>query len=137
MRLVPAMLALALVALSCSPSAWEVQARSASVVQQAADLVALPALEAAEREAGLLAIKGATTRAEAEAALERVRLHYRPAWRAWDAFQAAHGAWLVAIETRGDPLPSAAAARIAFCRLRVEAKAVGVRLPDFPIARCT
>jgi hypothetical protein len=120
----------------CSPSSWEAQRGIANAIETAADRVAYPALERAYESDGIAAVMAADTPLDAELRKDVVRRQWLPIWSAWDAFAAAHSAWVTAIETEGDALATGDAARRAYCKLRNAAAVQKVDLPDFPAFGC-
>jgi hypothetical protein len=126
-------LALAVLVASCSPSAWQAQRDASNVVAHVANDTVEPALLAAYRSTGLLVVRAQNTREDAQVALSLHQERWKPVWRAWAGFEAAHAAWQSQIEAQADPLPAAMAARKSFCELRELTKGDwGVELPDFP-----
>lgn len=152
--------ALCLLLMSCSPTALQIQARTANAIALAADDL-LPVVVHAYRTEGLAVIQAAPTRASAISGLEQVRFRWRHVWGAeldgspcmgtgnitgspcrngaWQGLMASEDAWAVALEKQlaGQPFDLTAAARMAgdlhtsYCALR-GAVPDGVTLPDPP-----
>lgn len=128
-----ALLLMGLVASSaCSPAAWQSQREVSNVITTANNDVVLPALERAYTDAQVRAATQAESVLDSAARRAVVTEQWQPIWDAYEAFRSAHTAWQVAIETEGDTLASASAARLAYCDLRKVATE-RVKLPDFPI----
>jgi hypothetical protein len=122
---------------ACSPSQWEAQAQAADAVARASNDTVYPALLNAYELASVAAIAGATDRDDGMAKLKAVQAAWSPVWDCWDAYRAAHGAWVDAIATRGDPIAAALAARGTLCKLRLAAAKVGATLPAIPGVSCS
>ncbi len=120
----------------CSPSQWQQQAEMADRVATVSNETVLPMLQQAYDVGGMAVIALQPDRESAAVAIEEYRKRWQPVWAGYDALKAAHDAWQDTIEAKGDPLPSAVAARKAFCELRVAALSVELKLPDFPVLRC-
>lgn len=106
-----------LFALSCGPTALQLQARVADSVARTAN-AALPSVTAQYRGEALAAVEAAADKAGAQAAFEAVEERWEPVWAAWDAFAAAEGAWATAIES-GKVTPAVIEEVIAgYCELR-------------------
>lgn len=123
--------------LGCSPSMWQAQRETANVVAEISSKTVLPALTAAYDATGTAAVSAEPTRAAAQQALIAHQAKWKPVWDAWSVFQAAHNSWQDAIDAQGDPLPSAIAARTAYCRLRRVTTDLGVKLPELPLGGCS
>ncbi len=118
---------------ACGASAWQAQRDASNVVAQVANDTVEPALLAAYKATGLLVVRAQNTREDAQVALALHQERWKPVWQAWAGFEAAHAAWQNQIDAKGDPLPTAMAARKSFCELRALAKGDwAVELPDFP-----
>lgn len=128
--------ALSFAQLSCSPSALQAQREAANVVAQVANKTVEPALLAAYRATGKQVVDAEPNRELAQAKLNWHIERWKPVWKAWASFQAAHAAWQKQVEAGGDTLVAAAQARESFCELRRQAGLWGVELPDFPGLAC-
>jgi hypothetical protein len=135
-KLCLAALALLLVALGCSPSAWQAQAVAADTVAHVANDTVKPALVAAYKATGLVVVRAQPDQDAGKAALLLHEQRWKPVWEAWHAFELSHRAWVNQIDAQGDPLPAAIAARESYCKLRPLAAEWAVTLPDFPIGPC-
>jgi hypothetical protein len=117
---------------SCAPAVWQSQRDASDVVAHVANDTVEPALLAAYKATGLLVVRAQHTREDAQVALSLHQERWKPVWRSWGSFRAAHAAWQAQIDAKGDPLTAAAAARKSFCELRSLASEWAVELPDFP-----
>ncbi len=120
----------------CSPAHWAAQREAAAVVSDVANHKALPLLEAAFRADGLMGVERAQGAAEAQLYFIEWKARWLPVWAAWQVFSEAHAAWVAAINSEGDVLATAEAARNAFCLLKSNALKAGARMPDFPLLGC-
>lgn len=121
---------------ACSPAQWQQQAEFADRVAVVSNTTVLPMLQQAYDTGGMAVIALQPDRESAAAAIAEYRRRWAPVWAGYDALKAAHDAWQDTISAKGDPMPSAVAARKAFCELRVAALEVSLKLPDFPVLRC-
>lgn len=121
---------------ACSAAQWQQQAEFADRVAVVSNTTVLPMLQQAYDTGGMAVIALQPDRESAAAAIAEYRRRWAPVWSGYDALKAAHDAWQDTISAKGDPMPSAVAARKAFCELRVAALEVSLKLPDFPVLRC-
>lgn len=140
-RFLPLVL-LAIMALSCSPSALQIQGRIADGIGRAANAASPQLIDAFEHE-GNTVIDGATTRIDAEHGVDAVEQRWRPVWTAWGILREAQNTWADQVERaqRGDPLSLTDAIRFvgairnAWCLLRAAIPPPTV-LPDVPLVTC-
>lgn len=98
-------LLLVLVLTSCTPSALEIQARTADTLARAVN-AATPELVNQEEKLGFAAIEKADTKEHAQAALQVLEQQWKPVWVAVDVLAAAQSAWATAIENKAEPSPA-------------------------------
>lgn len=120
-------------ALACGPQ-HEAQSAAAHAVAVSANEV-FPVLQSAYVLDGRAAVDRAVDREDADRLVADVTTAWRPVWRAWDAFAAAHTAWVRSLEgdDLGAVLSAARGAHVAYCALYDVAP---VTLPDMPGVRC-
>ncbi len=121
---------------ACSPAALQAQRDAHHVVSDASMKTVLPSLRAAYRASGLVVIRAQHTEETRLAALQLHQLCWKPVWEAWDAYKFAMDTWQHAIDTKGDPLPAAFAARDAYCKLVPLAEEWKIELPSLPLGAC-
>lgn len=151
---------LAVIVVSCSPTALQIQAQTANSIALAANDL-LPVIVRAYTAEGVAVIQASTNRQSAVSALEQVRIRWQRVWGseidgspctgvgnnagtpcrngAWQGLMASEDAWAVALEKQiaGQPFDLSAAARMAndlhtsYCALR-GAVPSGITLPDPP-----
>jgi hypothetical protein len=129
-------LPLVLLVSACGASGWEAQRTAANTIGHVVNDSAEPAIVAAYRATGRAAIEQAPTQEDAEHALSVHHERWKPLLAAFVAFKEAHTAWQAAIDAKGDPVPSAIAAREAYCRARKLALDFAVELPQLPLMEC-
>lgn len=130
------LLAFAVVTPACNSSELAAQRTAADAVGKASNTVILPILDAAYERAARGAVDVAATPDEAEANMATIRQRWAKLWDAWDALSAAQGAWATTIESKGDTVQTATAAREAYCALWKLGPDYDVHLPQFPGVPC-
>jgi hypothetical protein len=128
--------ALALCLVGCGASGWEAQRTAANATAHVANDIAHPAVVAAYKATAQQAMKGHAYQEDALSALANHKEKWKPLLGAFVAFQEAHKAWQAAIDAKGDPLPSAIAARESYCRARKLAVEFDIDLPNIPGIPC-
>jgi hypothetical protein len=120
------------VGVACSPSALAAQQTALNAVVTVSNDGVLPVLEKAFTDALVSAAEAAPDQESGTVAVALATQKWAPVWASYNAYAAAINAWQVAIDTEGDVLATALAARSAFCQLRVLAAELKLRLPDMP-----
>jgi hypothetical protein len=118
----------------CTPSSRQVQAVAADTIARTTNSI-IPSLVEAYDLDGQAAIVAASTRDEAEANLQLVRMTWAPIWDSLHVFAKVHCAWATAVEDGTPSEQLLIEVRDAYCLLRSAAEK-RVALPDYPITSC-
>ena len=105
----------------CGNVGLQIQAQTADSVAEAAN-TALPILIDRYRDDGFRVLERVKADGgnadDARAAIEKVKVKWKPIWDAWEALRVAQDAWATSLESGGDSAAALGALKKACCDLR-------------------